>query len=288
MRPDVVDAHLHLSGQESLDDVERALDDAGIAAACLIGPFLDRVTWIPHRGDELRRANEHLLALTSRRPERLFALVTVDPLAGSACDDLVELLREPSVRGLKLVPHDFRPGDPALAPLYATCAASRLPILFHSGIFISGRCSDHCRPAAFEAVRDHPDLTVVLAHMGWPWTDEAIAVALMDPLRGARPQILLDTSPGTPPIYRRGALTRALQVLGPDLLLFGSDRFLPIDGAVLRARLDEDVALWRRAGARDADLEKLLSGNARRVFAPRLAADGQRSTRTNHEHAPWA
>lgn len=277
---DVVDAHLHLSGRETLDDVERALDTAGIAGACLIGPFLEERTWVPLRGDALRRANEHLLSITGRRPERCHALVTVDPLADDACEELRALLDEPSVRGLKLVPHGFAPGDPCMTPLYAACAAAGLPILFHSGIFISGRCSHDCRPAAFEAVRAHPGLTVVLAHLGWPWTDEAIAVALMDPLRGARPQILLDTSPGTPPPYRHDAMTKALQVLGPELLLFGSDRFLPIDGAVLRERLCADVALWRDAGASDAQLADLLAGNARRVFASRAGRGGDRVTET--------
>jgi predicted TIM-barrel fold metal-dependent hydrolase len=182
------------------------------------------------------------------------------------------------VRGLKLVPHGFAPDAACLTPVYALCATARLPILFHCGIFISGRCSHDCRPAAFEAVRAHPDLVVVLAHMGWPWTDEAIAVALMDPLRGARPQILLDTSPGTPPVYRRDAMTKAFQVLGSELLLFGSDRFLPVDGRQLARRLHDDVALWRAAGASDAELGRFLAGNARRVFAARSAKDTERAT----------
>lgn len=41
-------------------------------------------------------------------------------------------------------------------------------------------------------------LRVVLAHLEWPWTDEAIALAYMDLLKGRDPQLLLDTSPGTP------------------------------------------------------------------------------------------
>jgi predicted TIM-barrel fold metal-dependent hydrolase len=105
----------------------------------------------------------------------------------------------------------------------------------------------------------------------------------MDPLRGARHQILLDISPGTPPIYRSEALRRAFAVLGSELLLFGSDRFFPIAGGVLREMLTADVAALRDAGAGDADLARIFGGNAARVFAPRTrsaprsTADGRRA-----------
>lgn len=60
----------------------------------------------------------------------------------------------------------------------------RLPLLFHSGIFIDGRSGRFCRPSFFEAQREHPGVRVALAHLGWPWTDEAIAVGLIGHLIG--------------------------------------------------------------------------------------------------------
>src|SRR5581483_1740483 len=147
-RAPVVDAHLHLAGEETCRDVLRSLDDAGIECACLIGPFLDKRTWQPVSGAALRRSNDFLLNLASQAPERLWALVTVDPLVDSASHELRSYAALGCVRGLKLVPHGWRPEDPELADIYETCAAARLPILFHSGIFISGRASNACRPAA--------------------------------------------------------------------------------------------------------------------------------------------
>ena len=42
---------------------------------------------------------------------------------------------------------------------------------------------------------------------------------------------------GPPPVYRLEVLKKALAVLGPELLQFGSDRFLPCAGSVtLRMR----------------------------------------------------
>jgi len=46
-----------------------------------------------------------------------------------------------------------------------------------------------------------------------------------------------DISFGPPPPYRKEALGRALEVLGADLLQFGSDCFLPCSGAEIAERM---------------------------------------------------
>lgn len=61
-------------------------------------------------------------------------------------------------------------------------------------------------------MRDHPGLRVTLAHLGWPWCDEANAVGLIDLLNGAAPQdrqFRFDISFGPPPVYRLPVLQRA-------------------------------------------------------------------------------
>jgi len=200
-------------------------------------------------------------------PDRLWALVTVDPRDPGAAGAVRGFADRPEVHGVKLIPHDWDPED--ARDVYAACEDAGLPILFHSGIFISGRCSDRCRPARFEVVRDYPRLTVVLAHVGWPWVDEAIAVALMDRLRGEPSQIRLDLSPGTPPPYRKDTLHRALAVLGADPLLFASDLFCPFDSARLGERLDADRRLFEEAGATTDELAAIFGGNAATVFGTR-------------------
>lgn len=263
----LVDSHIHLGGKETWRQVVDGLDDAGVTNACLIGPFLDKVSWVPQRGAALDDANAYLLRLVAEAPDRLWALVTVDPRDPSAAEAIRRFSDDPLVRGVKLIPHDWDPAE--AAEVYAACEAARLPILFHSGIFISGRCSDRCRPARFEVVRAFPRLRVVLAHMGWPWVDEAIAVALMDPLKGKPSQILLDVSPGTPPVYRNDALHKAFSVLGAAPLLFGSDVFCPFDATLLRQRIAADRALLKQSHATAADLDEMFGRNAARVFAPR-------------------
>lgn len=267
----MIDSHVHLSGHETSRDVLTAMDEAGIETACLIGPFLDPVTWVPRGDDVLEWANTYLCDVAATAPDRLWALATVDPLDPQAPDHATRLADEPVVHGIKLIPHDW---DPEMASgVYAACAAAGLPILFHAGVFISGRCSDRCRPARFEVVRDYPALTVVLAHLGWPWVDEAIAVALMDPLKGQRRQVLLDISPGTPEVYRAEALRKAFAVLGGESLLFGSDVFCPFDPGKVRDRVRRDRDDLAASGATARDLDAIFGGNASRVFGRRAEAE---------------
>ena len=104
------------------------------------------------------------------------------------------------------------------------------------------------------------------------WTDEAIAVAYMDLLKGRPPQIMLDTSPGTPPIYREDALRRALAVLGPGPLLWGCDRFLPADPALIRGILEDDARTLHGLGLDRDGIRAIFGGNATELFRSRVDA----------------
>jgi predicted TIM-barrel fold metal-dependent hydrolase len=86
-----------------------------------------------------------------------------------------------------MVPAGWYPYDDCAHRIYETASALKIPILFHSGIFIDGKSGRFCRPAFYEAIRDYPDLRVTLAHLGWPWPDEANAVGLIDLINGVPP-----------------------------------------------------------------------------------------------------
>jgi uncharacterized protein len=137
------------------------------------------------------------------------------------------------------VPSGWYPESAVAQPTFAVASALRLPLLFHSGVFIDGRASRFCRPIGFEPLRDHPGARVTLAHLGWPWTDEAIALGLIDRINGVADNdcaFRFDLSFGPPPPYRREVLAKALEVLGPGLLQFGSDCFLPCPGSAIAER----------------------------------------------------
>lgn len=233
----IIDAHLHCTGDETADQVLRALDEARIDQGVLLAPFLSNGYSLADAAS-LRRANAHLAALVRGHADRLIGFAVVNP----AHDDAPAALRaaiEAGCSGAKMVPSGWYPYDAQVQPTFAVASELRLPLLFHSGIFIDGRSSRFCRPTFFEALRDHPGARVALAHLSWPWTDEAIALGLIDRIHGvpdARAAFRFDLSFGPPPPYRREVLRRALEVLGPGLLQFGSDCFLPCPGAEIAER----------------------------------------------------
>lgn len=233
----VIDAHLHCTGRETTSDVLRALDDAGIDMGVLLAPFLSE-GYSLNDSDSLRRGNTHLANLVRGHGDRLRGLAVINPTHEHAPEE-VQRAVDDGLSGLKMVPSGWFPHDDLVQPTFAVASRLCLPVLFHSGIFIDGRSGRYCRPAEFEALREHPGMRVTLAHLGWPWTDEAIAVGLIDVINGVPPEQVMfrfDLSFGPPPPYRLEVLRRALAVLGPDLLQFGSDCFLPCTGAEIAER----------------------------------------------------
>lgn len=277
----IIDAHLHCSGQEDSDGVLRAMDEAGIEVGVLLAPFLSPGYTLDDAAS-LRRANTHLAGLVRGHADRLVGLAVVDPRDPAAPDDLRHAVETLGLRGVKMVPTGWYPHEERVQGVFAVASDLKLPVLFHSGIFIDGRSSRFCRPSYFEALRDHPGTRVTLAHMGWPWCDEALAVALIDRIHGVphhQAQFRLDISFGPPPPYRREVLARMREVLGTGSLQYGSDCFLPCDGAQLRERRGWVEALMDELDLAPDEREQVWWGTA--------AAWLGLTVREPDEGAPW-
>jgi uncharacterized protein len=260
----IIDAHLHCTGRETTADVLRTLDGAGIDVGVLLAPFLGDGYSIDDAGS-LRRANAHLARLVKHHPDRLVGFAVVDPRDARAADDLRHAVETGGLRGVKMVPTGWHADEPRVQPVFAVASELKLPVLFHSGIFIDGRSGRFCRPASFEVMRDHPGARVALAHVGWPWTDEAIAVALIDRIHGVpedRCAFRLDISFGPPPPYRREVMARALDVIGAGLLQFGSDCFFPCSAEHVRERMGWVQELFDQLELDAATRERIWSGTA--------------------------
>jgi predicted TIM-barrel fold metal-dependent hydrolase len=260
----VIDAHLHCTGRERTGDVLRSLDEARIDQAVLLAPFLGDGYSLDDRSS-LERANAHLGELVRHHPDRLVGFAVVDPRDPQAPTMLRRAVERGGLRGVKMVPTGWYPYDAHVQPTFAVASELQLPILFHSGIFIDGRSGRFCRPSFFEALRDHPGTRVALAHLGWPWTDEAIAVGLIDRIHGVPAddaQFRFDISFGPPPPYRFEVLKRALEVLGAESLQFGSDCFLPCPGAQIAERRGWVETLLDELEVGPADRQRIMGGTA--------------------------
>ncbi|MGX5843539.1 amidohydrolase family protein [Mesorhizobium sp. ArgA1] len=260
----IIDAHLHTSGQETTAGVLHTLDEAGVDVAFLLAPFLTPPYSLGDAGS-LRAGNRYLSQLLKGHTDRLLGFAVVNPLHGDAAEDLERAAELPGIRALKMVPTGWYPYDDCAHRVYEVAARLDLPILFHSGIFIDGRSGRYCRPSFYEAVRDHPGLRVTMAHLGWPWCDEANAVGLIDRINGVDPadsQFRFDISFGPPPIYREDVFRKAIDVIGPRSIQFGSDRFLPCEGSHIRAAIDEVADIFDRLEVSVSDRSTMMGDTA--------------------------
>ena len=203
---------------------------------------------------------EEVRALVAAHPGRFAALWSFDPGEGMrGVRRAAEALSERCFVGLHLHTHSFDRGfdHRDLYPFYALAAGRDVPVVMQAGASGGLMPSECGRPIGIDRPALYfPELRFVLSHMGWPWVEEAIALA------GKHRNVFLGTA-AFPPHHWPDALVRFLSGPGRGKTLFGSG--FPVAGhRQALARLGE---LSLREPAREA----LLEGAARAVFT-RLAS----------------
>lgn len=225
----ILDGHIHIhGGAEGHADFPGRLQAAGVDGGVLISesPACFHSTGSPRANAERL---EDLMAWAAVGSE-LYPLYWIDPLEMDAIDQVAMAVQR-GVSGFKVICDRYYPGDDRAMTVFRAIARASKPILFHSGILWDGKPSSvYNRPAGFESLLDVDGLRFCLAHISWPWCDELIAVyGKFQNAYSGRPdlsvEMFVDVTPGTPPIYRREALTRLFTV-GYDIehnVVFGSD-----------------------------------------------------------------
>lgn len=174
----VIDFHAHYPQQpDFLPRLLELLPQAGIDRICLCsaGAMFGHVP-----NAEVRRAFE-------RHPDRIIGLAFLD--LGADRREVVDDYAAQGFRGYKIhnpaAPYD----DKAFYPIYERIERTGLPALFHTGIVMRTPgdkardvSSDKMRPVRLDAVvRAFPGLSVVGAHLGVPWHEEASMMARLHP-----------------------------------------------------------------------------------------------------------
>jgi predicted TIM-barrel fold metal-dependent hydrolase len=79
--------------------------------------------------------------------------------------------------------HHYRPDDRRLDPFYERCLLHDIPVQIHLGWTRTiNTTMEHQRPVYLDRIgREFPDLKLIIAHLGHPWVDEAIAVVAKHP-----------------------------------------------------------------------------------------------------------
>jgi predicted TIM-barrel fold metal-dependent hydrolase len=250
------DCHSHCKGAETGEQVLRWMDAAGVERINLFSRFPGgdfRDPKAPPTRQAVRDSIEHIAAVQAADPSRIFGLVWINPRAPGMLEELERGLVDRRLRGAKMMPDHWYPSEEWLFPFYEKMAELGKPIEFHSGILYAMRDSSRfCQPVGFEVLVNFPRLRFSLAHIGWPWVDECLAVfgrfraaAEHDPAAYPACQMWVDTCRGTPDAWREEALRKAVPFVGIDRLMFGVDgtpETLPKNGPV---HINKDIALLR-------------------------------------------
>ena len=242
----------------TVEQLLQEMDEAGVSNGVILGQDTHATPNPSFKHYTLR--NDWLAEIARKSGGRLVPFAGVDPNAGrEALRELKRAVRLLGMRGLKIhssansvYPNDKR----RMHPLYDFCQEERIPILFHTGTTGLGDCEvKYSKPEYLDDVcQSFPDLKVVMAHFGWPWSDVTMALALRNP------NIFIDIS-GWKPRYLPANILPYMNGILQDRFLFGTDY------PMLRHKewmVDFDATL--RPKLKAGVTEKLLEGNARQIL----------------------
>jgi uncharacterized protein len=158
--------------------------------------------------------------------------------------------------GLRVIPWlwEAPPTDRRYYPLYAECVELRVPFCTQVGHTGPMRPSEMGRPIPYidQVALDFPELVIVCGHIGYPWTEEMVAVARK------HENVYIDTSAYTAKRYPPELVRYMRSRGGRRKVMFGSN-YPMIAPNVALEELDG-------LGLDDETRELFLEENARRVF----------------------
>jgi hypothetical protein len=229
--PGIIDVHVHFLPPRMMRSVWRYFDGAGplvgrewpiayrwpeeqrVARLHGMGVRLFGALAYAHRPDMAADLTAWTMGFAGRTPGCLPSL-TFYPEPGVAGYVGAAMSAGAAVGKLHLQVADFDPADDLLDPVWGMLAEAGLPVVVHAG---SGPVAHgHTGPGPLERVlRRHPDLTLVVAHLGAPEYAGFFALARR------YPRVVLDTTMVATDFFNEVAEIPA--GLLPDLAALGRD-----------------------------------------------------------------
>ncbi|CAN5556098.1 hypothetical protein BH23ACI1_BH23ACI1_19230 [soil metagenome] len=224
-------------------------------------------------GDE-----DSVAVAVARHPSRFVGFFMFDPTAPDAGPRLKRALGELNLRGVALFPamHKYRLDDDRVGAVFSAAEDHRAAVFAHCGVLTVGvrkklglgspfdlRLGNPLSLSAMAA--RYPRVPVIIPHFGAGFLREALMAA------DQCPNVHLDTSSSNswmkyyPGLTLDAVFRQAIQVAGPDRLLFGTDSsFFPRGWQ--RGIHDAQLDAMAQAGAEAAAREQILGGNFERLF----------------------
>jgi uncharacterized protein len=219
IRHEIFESTRRWTGQEvpdeelPIDMTVGAMDQAGVSFGLLSA-------W--HAPDGPLITNEEVEGWVTQHPDRFAGLAAVDlrkPM--EAVRELRRCVTELGFKGLRVVPWlwEAPPTDRRYYPLYATCVELGVPFFTQAGHTGPLRPSEPGRPIPYidQVALDFPELVIIAGHIGYPWTEEMIAVARK------HENVYIDTSAYTAKRYPPELVSYMQRKSGRRKVLFGTN-----------------------------------------------------------------
>ena len=153
-------------------------------------------------------------------PDTFYAIAGINPLTGmKGVRRLEKAVNDYGFIGAHLYPHWFRtpPNDKIYYPFYAKCCELDIPIQIQIGHSAQTFVPTVARPILLDEVAIYfPELKIIGIHIGWPWVEEAIAVAWK------HPNVYLGSDAHSPK-YWKPEFIHYLKTRGKHKVIFGTD-----------------------------------------------------------------
>ncbi len=122
---------------------------------------------------------EQLARYVQRKPGKYLGFAGIDPLAPQLTQK-ISRVRELGLSGVTICPAAaaFHPSHTRAMTLYEKCAELGLPVLVQSVTHLSGESHlEYAQPHLFDEVaREFPRLKLVIAQVGYPWTEQTLVL----------------------------------------------------------------------------------------------------------------
>lgn len=250
-----------IQGWSTPEALLRDMDEGGLEQAVLLG-------WYWETPESCSLQNRFYAELLRKYPDRLKAFAALQPRDPEVLDE-IDRARDEGFSGLGEIhpqAQGFSLEDPCWRQVLNHIAKSRLPINLHvtdpdSGAY-PGKVDTPLDPY-LEMARAWPEQVFILAHLGggipWKYREQLVGRPLDN--------LFFDCA-AAPLLYPREILPRAVESLGAEKLLFGSD--YPLRAFPKRQKRAGFCRMrdWvMDSGLTEAELSLVLWENAKRLFS---------------------
>lgn len=237
----------------SVDDFVAMMDKAGLDKAMI--PAIRMMSY-QKKTMVWDITEEEVHAVVSKYPDRLIGLCGYNPLLKlDAVRNVERAVKEYGFKGVYIHTYGFGIplNDRLYYPLYAKCVELGIPVSMQVGHSAEHMPNEFGRPIHLDIVAlDFPELKLIGAHTGWPWTEEMISLAW----KHENVYLGIDAHH---PKYLEPSLVQFIKTRGQNKVLYGTNYPAILHG-------DSINVIRNEMGLSEKVADKILHRNAATVY----------------------